>query len=103
MDLLLTIASGFANPAETADSAQSWRRGNQFWVNGCGECLKTFQQCWRGGIEKLIADAVHAAILNRLHFCPPSVADDFFKRHAIAGAAPGGNHNIWILRQHRCR
>src|SRR5277367_235304 len=72
-------------------------------MNGIGKRFKSIKQgrSWR--VEEFVTDAEYAGGLNRAASLPITLSHQFFKRHSITSAAPGGDHYIGIQSRYLVR
>src|SRR5260370_7452033 len=60
---------------------------------------QSIQQITRRSIQEFILNTIHAASFSCPGVLPFATSNDLFQRNAITGAAPCGNHHVWLARK----
>src|SRR5579871_4535891 len=105
----LTVAVGMAlikpqaarQSGGLVDASKRRRLWKNLGMQDGGDGLQALQQRRRGRVEPGIGNTEHAPLADGVHFAPAALLHDFFQRHAVAGATPGGDDNVGITRQDR--
>src|SRR5437868_7677259 len=80
-----------------ADLTEPWWRRKLIRVNCRSQRMQALQECWRGRIQKLVADTINAPLSYRVQVGPTAITNNFLQRHPITGSAPGCNQDVGVF------
>src|SRR5579871_6781407 len=85
-------------PKLIADLPYPARLLEKLRMKGPGDCVQSVRQRARGRVQQLVVDTEDAARFCRGQLLPLSLHNKLLQRHAIAGAAPGGEEGVRLRR-----
>ena len=65
-------------------------------MNGVRQRAQAADQRGRGRVQQFVAHAEHPSVARGRQVLPLALANHFLQRHAVAGAAPGGDDDVRV-------